>query len=180
MLRFPARGGHMIEYKTTYQISEAHFRLAMEAARVGMWYRDFVPDQPSPPVWDDICKALFGLSPETEVSYKLFLSLVHPDDRARVEQAIDASQRNLTEFHAEHRIIWPDGSLHWVAAWGRSTLEREGQFVHMMGVISDITAQKQAEKVQLEETRKAKNILESVTEAFGHSDREWRITYINS
>ena len=46
----------------------------------------------------------------------------------------------------ENRILWPDGSVHWIGVEGRVKYDREGRAVRVIGVVADITDRKQAEE----------------------------------
>ncbi|HET9593982.1 MAG TPA: CHASE3 domain-containing protein, partial [Anaeromyxobacteraceae bacterium] len=62
------------------QASDEMLRLAKDAADMGAWHWDIASGEL---VWSERCKELFGLRPETEMSYEVFLAAIHPDDRAR-------------------------------------------------------------------------------------------------
>lgn len=160
-----------------YPFSEAHYRLAMEAAGVGMWDWDLLQNKR---VWTNQCKAIFGLLPADKIDYQRFLSLLHPDDQKSVERMIVESLRDKTEYRAEYRAIWPDGSLHWIYSRGRGIYDDAGKAVRMIGVASDVTARHEAEEVRRRADRRVSDILESVDEAFMHLDPTWHFTYVNS
>lgn len=159
-----------------YLFSEAHFRLALETAHVGMWDWDLLCDRHT---WSDECKAIFGLPSTAEIDYTLFLSLVAPDDRERIDRLIKESLQQKTDYQVTYRIIWPDESLHWIEARGRGIYNHQGNALRMIGVVFDRTAQKQAEEIQQEADRQIRTILNSVTEGFSHVDQNWHITYMN-
>lgn len=166
----------MLEHEQEHPFSEAHFRLAMETAQIGMWDWDLLRNRHT---WSNECKAVFGLPPTAVIDYTLFLSLVAPSDRERIDRLIKESLQRKTDYCVTYRVIWPDGSHHWIEARGRGIYDRRGNAIRMMGVVFDITARKQAEEIQQEANRQIRNILNSITEAFSHVDREWRTTYIN-
>ena len=62
--------------------SEDRLRLAVESTGLGTW--DFNP-LTGELRWDEQCKALFGLPPEAEVDYEVFLAGLHPEDRERTD-----------------------------------------------------------------------------------------------
>lgn len=167
----------MINKNEAHQFSEIHYRLAMAAAGVGMWDWDLSQDRM---VWNNQCKAIFGLAPDEEVEYKLFLTFLHSGDQKRVDQVVKKCLASHTEYNTDYRVIWPDGSQHWVAARGRGIYDDSGQPVRMIGVVFDITARKEAEEAQKQADRRVREILESVEEAFAHLDSAWRFTYVNS
>ncbi len=79
---------------------------------------------------------LFGMQPgEFKRTYQSFLDAVHPDDRALVTQAIDAALFEDKPYDIEHRIIWPDGSLHWVRESGMVVRDQLGRPSRMVGIV---------------------------------------------
>lgn len=73
-----------------------------------------------------------------------FSALIHPDDRARVRDAIDRSVASGDEYNLEYRIVRPDGETRWVFDRGRMTRTADGKPL-MSGVNSDITERKAIE-----------------------------------
>jgi PAS domain S-box-containing protein len=126
--------------------SEERQRLAVEAAHLGIWYWS---SETNELVWTPQCRSMHGIGLEDEVSYERFLALVHTDDRARVEQTIQRALDRRSDYATELRVVWPDGSLHWLSATGR-VVGGEGGSEAMMGVCIDITAQKQVEQERAE------------------------------
>ncbi len=127
--------------------SQERLKLALEASQLGMWYWDLERDVLS---WDKQCKALFGLSPETQMSYQVFLEALHPEDRKRVDQAVNQSIHDQTRYNIEYRTLWLDDSVHWIAARGHCTYDDAGRAIWMMGVALDITERKRSEAALLE------------------------------
>src|SRR5947209_3949207 len=65
--------------------SEERLVVATDVANVGTW--DYLP-LTGELIWNDHCRAHFGLPPEAPVNYEVFLAGVHPDDRARVNAVV--------------------------------------------------------------------------------------------
>ena len=122
-------------------------RLAVEAAHLGMWFWDMKNDRLA---WTPLCRSMHGIGPEEEVSYARFLVMLHPDDRRRIERAVERSLAERTEYLTEYRVVWPDGTVHWVSALGRTFFDEAGEPERMLGTATDITAQKQAEQERAE------------------------------
>ncbi len=151
-------------------------QLATEASGLGMWFWDLTNDNLE---WTEQCKKLFGLDPEAEINYQIFLNTLHPEDRARTDVAVRQALQNQTDYSIEYRVVWSDGSIHWLAAKGKGFYNQDGEPVRMMGTVQDITEGKQTEASLLSSNRRIKDILESMTDAFYTLDRDFNFTYVN-
>ena len=136
--------------------SEDRLRLAAEAADVGTW--DLKPAS-GQLRWDERCKRFFGLPPEAEVTYEIFLEGLHPEDRSRTDLAV---QRALEpdgpgEFDVEYRTIGiQDKVERWIAAKGRAIFEGEGpsrRAIRFIGTVIDISDKRRAAEELSEESR---------------------------
>jgi PAS domain S-box-containing protein len=139
--------------------SQERLKLALEASQLGMWYWDLESDVLS---WDKQCKALFGLSPETQMSYQIFLEALHPEDRERTDQAVNQSIHDQTRYNIEYRTLWLDGTVHWIAARGHCTYDDAGRAIWMMGVALDITERKRSEAALLESEERYRQRVEEL------------------
>ncbi|MGH7947728.1 MAG: PAS domain S-box protein, partial [Candidatus Binataceae bacterium] len=78
--------------------------------------------------------------------YPEYLKFVHPDDRAAARRIFTECVKGLKpDYRAEERVIWPDGSVHWLETHGRGNYGADGRCVRMAGVVRDITARRQQE-----------------------------------
>ena len=144
--------------------SEADLQLAQEAANLGRWKWDLRTQDLT---WTDRSRVLFGVPPDVPMSYGVFLSALHPDDRERIGAAVSEAIRQGKDYDVEMRTIWPDGSLHWIASRGRVYFE-DGEPSRMVGVAFDISERKQAEEQMsyaLREVDHRSNNLLSVVQA---------------
>jgi PAS domain S-box-containing protein len=117
-------------------------RLAVEAAHLGTWCWDLKSGEL---VCSIPCKVLHGVAPDAEMPYSRFLAALHPDDRAAVDRRLKRSIEEHASYREEHRVVWPDGSVHWVAGFGSVFYDEAGAPERMLGVSMDITAQKGAD-----------------------------------
>ncbi|MDH5649066.1 MAG: PAS domain S-box protein [Gammaproteobacteria bacterium] len=93
--------------------------------------------------WSERIGPLFGyhdVVPET--TYDNFLAAVHSDDRQAVSDAVNACVNEGEEYNIEHRVVWQDGTVHWVLERGDVVRDRQGRPVRMLGVVQDITERK--------------------------------------
>ncbi len=121
---------------------EAHLQLALEAGQLGDWHWNIATGEVT---WSVRCKALYGLPPDTEITYERFLAAVHPDDRARAAAALKRAVETRSDYELEKRVVWPDGSVRWTASRGRVSCDAAGQPRNMAGVTMDITERKRTE-----------------------------------
>ncbi|HEX9391324.1 MAG TPA: PAS domain S-box protein [Usitatibacteraceae bacterium] len=122
--------------------SEARLRFTLEAAQLGDWDLDLATGTTQRSLRHDRC---FGYSePQAEWTFETLLGHVHPDDRADVVRSFQIATNELRDWRVECRVIWLDGSVHWIGVNG-SIRHEDGEPTHMLGIITDITQQKQAE-----------------------------------
>ena len=120
-------------------------RLALEASGTGTWDWNLKTNKIA---WDEYNHILHGIKPGTfNGDYEHSIEQVHTDDRPMLAQAIAQTLQNQTDFNAEFRVTWPDGSLHYLVSRGRAIFEG-GQAVRMTGVTADITGRREAEELR--------------------------------
>ncbi len=128
------------EAEAAIRQSEARLGLALESGRLGVWRRDLATGE----FLDisDIGKANFGLPPEADVHQADFFQAIHADDLAHVQEAIHKTLTAGQVYQAEYRIIWPDGSVHWISANGTPVDGETGEAGYLIGITQDITRRK--------------------------------------
>jgi PAS domain S-box-containing protein len=116
--------------------------LATDAAQMGVYDWNLVTDKLD---WNDYHARLMGYVPGAlDYSYADWEQRVHPEDLPQVKAALELAMTTRTDYSSEHRIVWPDLSIHWLDGFGRFYYNSDGQPVRMTGVIDDITERKQA------------------------------------
>ena len=124
--------------------SEERLMLALASAHLGTWDWNLATGEV---LWTPQHEVLFGYPPgQPRRSYRDFADRVHPEDLQNVEKIIEASNKNKTDFAAEFRVVWPDGSVHWISGYGRFYYNARSRAVRMLGTIVEVTARKQVEQ----------------------------------
>jgi PAS domain S-box-containing protein len=96
--------------------------------------------------WDENLDRLFGLAPgQTPRSLDAFVALVHPDDRVAVLERCRACAQRGADFDMEFRVVWRDGSVHWIDDKGRTFRDADGAPAYMTGACVDMTERKARE-----------------------------------
>ncbi|PSB08898.1 hybrid sensor histidine kinase/response regulator [Pleurocapsa sp. CCALA 161] len=155
---------------------EERLNLATNAAGLGMWFWDLTKDHLE---WTDRCKSLFGLKPEVEMTYELFLNTLHPDDRDRTNKAVQQALASKTEYNVKYRTVWSDGSVNWIAAKGRGFYNSEGEPIRMMGVAQDINEQEQNKQALEARESQLKLITEVIPQQVWTALPGGEIDYVN-
>src|SRR5882672_8933009 len=79
---------------------------------------------------------------------------VHPEDRAKWQEAVDRAIAETSGFEMEFRILLPDGTVKYIHTVGHPVLNASGDLVEFVGSSTDITERKRAEEA-LEALRQA-------------------------
>jgi diguanylate cyclase (GGDEF)-like protein/PAS domain S-box-containing protein len=142
--------GHCLDITEMQRLNEAlaegreRYALAQRAAHIVSldWNIDTNRLQ-----WSDEIESMFGFPPGGFArTYEAFLACVHPEDRAAVELAVRSAMKKDHHYHIEHRIVWPNGNVRWVAETGDVVRGRGNRAVRMIGIIQDITDRRRAEE----------------------------------
>jgi PAS domain S-box-containing protein len=142
------------------QLSEERLRLALEAAHMGTWDWDIFNDKVMHSV---ATEAIYGLAPGGfEGTFESFLKSLHPEDLEWVTQSLRSTLEEGADYNIEFRVIWPDGSIHWVASKGQVYYDNRGNAVRMTGINMDITDRKQAQE-ELQRQNKRSQLFAEVT-----------------
>lgn len=121
--------------------SRADLDRAQAIGRVGSWVCHI--DQDRVELSAETCRQL-GLPEGTTGSYPGYLSKVHPDDRAGVEEAWRAALAGTPMEH-EHRLLVGD-KLRWVRQIAELRRSADGRPQDLVGVLQDVTERKEFEQ----------------------------------
>ena len=125
--------------------SETRLTLAQEAADIGTADWDVKSDRVH---WSTHQFRLHGATPTEDktISLKDWRALVHPDDRVRSVEVINATVKSGKGFSVEYRIVWPDDQVRWLCGTARVIRDDNGRAVRMIGVSIDISERKRTEE----------------------------------
>ncbi|MCP4337776.1 MAG: PAS domain S-box protein [Desulfobulbaceae bacterium] len=141
------RLGHIIERKQAEAAlleSEARYARAVRGTSDGLWDWNVLTNEDYlSPRW----KELLGYTDdELTDHYDTFFSRVHPDDKSRVQAAINDHLEKNVPYDIEHRLRTKSCDYRWFSDRGMAERDEQGKAVLMSGSITDITERKQAEK----------------------------------
>ena len=114
---------------------------AAENAAIGLWFWDYREDRIHA---TPRCNELFGLPAYKTFTYENYREAIHPEDREYVDDFLQSSRQEGSKYEEEFRVLYPDGSVDWISAEGRSFLGDDGAPLRMVGVVQKVTEQKLA------------------------------------
>jgi PAS domain S-box-containing protein len=117
---------------------------AEAVSHMGSWRLDLATGAVT---WSDEMYEIFGIEPAAfghDVSEAVALA-VHPDDRARLNEANAAVMRDGIPRPMDYRIKRPDGAVRWVHAQGEQDRDASGRVIALAGFVLDVTERKLAE-----------------------------------
>ena len=123
------------------QENEERLRMAMVVARIGAWEWHLPTGRMT---WSSDPEVLFGFPPGAFGPELKMIDAVHPDDKARRQDAVVAAFESGI-YEAEYRLVRPDGAVVWITERGRIVPDVEGAPERMVGISRDVTADKHAE-----------------------------------
>jgi len=160
--RHELRNGKSVAFGLHLDVSdrrEAEFELqqerertlfSLQAAGVGVWRRIDATHA----YWSEAMYRLRGLEPDDpRPLHELNIACLHPDDVAHVNALALASRDHDQPYEWEFRVIWPDGSQHWLVTRGRAVRDPSGQLLYMAGVNVDVTERHNAQALAQEGQR---------------------------
>src|SRR5258706_11815768 len=144
---FLGQAWERLEAEQSLRAGEERLRLSQEAAGLGHWDFDFAGGTL---VWSEQTRKLLGVELTAPASSTVLLSLVHAEDRPRLEEHLARSARPDSDHHRhlEFRLVMPDRGVRWVEDPSQVETNAAGMPVRAIGVVRDITARKSAEEAQ--------------------------------
>jgi PAS domain S-box-containing protein len=122
--------------------NEERLRMAMDVAEIAAWEWNMQSGQMT---WSSDPEALLGFPAGSFGEDRRVFRALHPDDRARVEAAVELALRTGSPYECEYRVVRPDGIVVWITERGRVLHNDEGQVEKLVGLSRDVSAQRRAE-----------------------------------
>jgi PAS domain S-box-containing protein len=131
----------------TLRESEAYLAEAQRLSHTGSWAS--IPARGEIRYLSEECYRVLGFDPhDGKPRYEAFFQRIHPDDQAKVKEAVDTAGREKAEFELDYRVVHPGGEVRDVHVVGHPVLSPSGDIVEFVGSVIDITERKRAEALR--------------------------------
>src|SRR5450830_240808 len=161
---------------------QKRLQMALEAAHMAIWDSRIVAGQviDGTVIWSAKGAALLGLEERALThSFPAFLDCVHADDRDKVIEVLQDGVRRRGGYALQYRVIWPDGSEHWLAAKAHVFMDDGGHPERTLGIIWDITEHILRELMIAERKELAEVTLSSIGDGVITTDPQGKTRYLN-
>ena len=146
-------------------------------AHIGSWEWDVATDTVS---WSDELFRIFQRDPrEGAPSFAEHPAFYHPDDMARLQQAVEAAVTDGTPYELELRAIRKDGATRVCVARGVADMKLGGRAVHLFGSLQDITERKRAEEALKESENQYRLLADNIHDVIFVFDMNLNYTYVS-
>lgn len=114
---------------------------------IGTWDLDITTGDV---VWNKAHEIMMGYEPGSPIRARSdFDSRVHPEDLDSVRKAMADAIMDRKEFQVEFKVVWPDGSVHWLQSRGRATYDKQSHPLRVGGTVIDITEKKRIHQANI-------------------------------
>lgn len=153
--------------------SEARLNLALEAGNIGIWDWDINTNQT---VLSPNMAQMYGLTSCTVFTIdENFWDFIYPEEREHFRQGIINAIEKKVDFACEYRVMWSDGSVHWLSSRGKVHNDENGQPQRIIGTTRDISERKETEQILSEQAA----LLNIATDGIFVRDFETKILFWN-
>jgi PAS domain S-box-containing protein len=125
--------------------SEGYLAEAQRLSHTGSWAS--IPATGEIKYFSEECYRVLGFDPHGgQPRYEAFFQRVHPDDQAKLGEAVEKAGRDKTGFDLDYRFVRPSGEIRDIHVVGHPVLSPSSDLVEFVGTVMDVTERKRAEQ----------------------------------
>ncbi|MFH1112810.1 MAG: PAS domain S-box protein, partial [Pseudomonadota bacterium] len=154
---------------------------AQRIGHIGYWDRDIAGNRIS--LADETCR-IFGISRQGSAAgleqwHEHWLTLLHPEDRERVNRAYVEALASGPRYNTAYRIVRPDGEVRHIHSEANVTRDESGRAIRMLGMMQDITGYKRAQEAASRANKDWEQTFNAIPDMVMVLDRRHRILRAN-
>lgn len=162
--------------------TNARLEMAMHGSNVGVWEID-MPDgdyRHGYARFSNIWEWLGYTRPSSLLDYDAYMTVLHPDDRARTEvEIVRYLNRDADAFEVENRLCHRDGSVRWVLVRGMARWDAGSKPIRFVGSLVDITDLKLTEQALRSSEARFRGTFENAAVGIAHWDLDGHFLRLN-
>lgn len=132
-----------VEARRKLEESEQKLNIVIDASELGTWEVDFKTREVT---YSDRYLEILGYRERVSLTHEQIVKHIHPDDLKIREEAYKRALETGVLYYAA-RVIWNDGSTHWIEGKGKLFYDKDGKPDRMLGTVADITNEKNQKDV---------------------------------
>ncbi|RPH32197.1 MAG: response regulator [Bacteroidales bacterium] len=153
--------------------SKSQLDLAIRSAKMGVWVWDIVENKR---YFDNQTCLSLGINPTTfNGTEEEFSKIIHADDREKIVYARNQAIDHDHFYEIDYRVIWPDGSIHYISARGQLVCNENKKPIKLNGVIWDTTEHKLAQEAVRLSNQKMSLLFEQTPLAVIEWDKDFNV-----
>jgi len=159
------------------EVERSRLVVAQRIAKVGNWEMTLATTALH---WSDETHRIHETDPATfHPTRQSYFDLIHPEDRARVDEAFERSLAGGADSAIDHRLLMPDKRIKFVEEHWQVFFDAQGVPIRAVGTCQDITERKHAERELRESRQRLDSIITSAMDAIVTVDEEQCIVLAN-
>ena len=151
---------------------------AQAIGHIGSWTSDLAG---TPALhWSPEVYRIFDMQPEDfDNRFETFTARIHPADLQHFHEVRTRALKGEAAFDVEHRILRPDGTVRWVHERADVRRDAQGRPVQLVGVVQDITGQKEAALALRSQPRLIQAVFDTIPHEVFVKDRNSAFVLVN-
>lgn len=157
------------------KLANEQIAIATQNGGIGIWSYDLVNKTLE---CDRSINALYGLAEDDVLTIDRWASKLHPEDREDTMLALEEAIAGNT-YDVEFRVIWTDGSVHYIHAKASISRDQDGKALRMLGTHWDVTSLRELSLELVKQHETLRVTLQSIGDAVITTDPKGRVTWLN-
>jgi PAS domain S-box-containing protein len=158
--------------------SEERLLLAQQVAKIGTFE---VNIQTGVNIWTPELETMYGLRPgEFNKTQNAWEQLVYSEDLPNALYLVDLAIQTCQPIEGEWRVVWSDGSMHWITGRWQVFNDANGKPLRMTGVNIDTTEKKRSEETLLAKEAELQIIADATPIILNRLSRDLKYVFANS
>jgi PAS domain S-box-containing protein len=154
------------------EATKRRLELATHAGQIGVW--EYIPREKKA-IWDERMHIIHHVAiGEFDGTTQSWAKHIHPEDLAKSQMNSELAFTENLLINNEHRIIWQDGSIHYLATSAVTVFTEENMPDRVIGISIDITDRKKSEETLKLANAEMENALKVKDEFLANMSHELR------